>query len=283
MEFTLYCDESTDKGKIYGDFFGGCIIEAHHLDYVITSLQNYKFNHNLFAELKWTKVTEKYLDKYLGFMHLFFSFVASDFIKVRIMFRKMKSQNTSYSSEDKYFKLYYQFIKHAFGFCHTQNMPPFNLRIYLDQLPQKKDKIIKFKKYLVEMPHTRDFENCAMRISPEQIAEIKSHEHVLLQCVDVIMGAMQFKLNKLYEEKNSETSRRGKRTIAKEKLYRAIYKEICSIHPHFNINISTGHRKYENPHWESPYEHWLFKPNEYVSYSDIWIKHFADKKTEQNS
>lgn len=272
MEYTLYCDESVDTGNFYGDFFGGCIVEAHDLQLIISSLTQYKLNNHINAEMKWTKVTEAYLDKYIGFIHLFFSFVASRKVKVRIMFRKMNNQYSSPSGADKYFKLYYQFIKHAFGLTRTQNISPFSLRIYLDQLPQKRESVLRFKKFLADMPNIYDCEGCAFSISPEQIGEIKSHEHVLLQCVDIVMGAMQFKLNKLHKKKQ-----KGKRTVAKEMLYKAIYREICSIHPHFNISISTGNRGYENPHWESPYEHWLFTPHEKESYTDIWMKYFAEK------
>ena len=73
------------------------------------------------------------------------------------------------------------------------------------------------------------------------------------------MGAMQCRLNDLHLEKPVGEKRRGKRTIAKEKLYKHIYQQICLIHPYFNVGISTGARDYKNPHWESPYEHWLFE------------------------
>ena len=39
---------------------------------------------------------------------------------------------------------------------------------------------------------------------------------------------------------------------------------IRKIHPNFNPGISTGFRNYDYPHWESPYEHWCFVPNERV-------------------
>ena len=78
-------------------------------------------------------------DRKYNVMRLFFSFVAERKVKVRIMFRKTENQYSLISNADKYFKLYYQFIKHAFGFAYTQGMPPFSVRIYLDQLPAKRD------------------------------------------------------------------------------------------------------------------------------------------------
>lgn len=46
---------------------------------------------------------------------------------------------------------------------------------------------------------------------------------------------MNFKLNDMDREKMPGTNRRGKRTIAKEKLYKNILKNIRTIYPNFNI------------------------------------------------
>lgn len=261
MEYILYCDESIDTDTKYGDFFGGCIISSSDLHPVVDALEKCKKENNLLQEIKWTKVTENYLQKYQNVIRLFFSFVRQGKIRVRIMFRSMENQYVSESKEDKYFKLYYQFLKHSFGFTHTQGMKPFNVRIYLDQMPATRERCERFKTFLCNMPQTSDLKDCAIRISREQIAEVRSHDHVLLQCVDIIMGAMQFRLNNHHIEIPEGKHRRGKRTIAKEKLYKTISEEIRSIHPYFNIGVSTGSRNFQNPHWESPYEHWLFEPS----------------------
>ena len=42
---------------------------------------------NLFGEIKWTKVTANYLNKYLEMMDLYFKFIKEGKIKVRIMFQ----------------------------------------------------------------------------------------------------------------------------------------------------------------------------------------------------
>lgn len=216
---------------------------------------------NLFGEIKWIKVTDLYLNKYINVMDCFFDLIQEGKIKVRIMFRKMSNQYESDFKNDKYFKLYYQFIKHSFGLISVNgDSEPIQLRIYLDQMPAKKDDTKLFKKYLKEMPNTIDFRNSSLVIQEDQIAEIDSHDHVLLQCVDIVMGAMQFRLNDLHLEKIPDEIKRGKRTIAKEKLYKHIYNRISQIPSYFNIGISTGSRDYSNPHWESPYEHWLFVP-----------------------
>ena len=261
MEFVLLCDESAEKGKKYGDFFGGCIVNGKDINAINAALKLKKDELHFFGELKWTKVTMPYLDKYKAMMDSFFFFVREGKIKVRIMFRSMKDEpNRLYSHDEKYFKLYYQFIKHAFGLrTIPKELAPVYIRIYLDQLPDTKEKCSAFKNFLLAMPKTSDFQNSPLHIREGDIAEICSHNHVLLQCVDVVLGAMNFRLNELHRVIPEGQARRGQRTLAKEQLYKHIYQNICEIKPRFNIGVSTGDCGYQNPHWECPYQHWDFK------------------------
>lgn len=264
MEYILYCDESSDKGKKYGDFFGGCLVSSEFLREITDELERKKTELNLNGEIKWTKVTDNYLSKYLEIMDLFFSYIKDGKIKVRIMFRNINdvpSHPIENASDNKYFKLYYQFIKHAFGLKFMpKQRDPIYIRIYLDQLPDKKEKCTEFKRFLLQMPLTSDFLKSGIRIRETDIAEVRSHEHVLLQCTDIVLGAMFFKLNELNTVVPPGSKRRGKRTVAKEKLYNHINLLIRDIIPNFNVGISTGNRGYKNPKWESPYRHWLFRP-----------------------
>lgn len=267
MEYILYCDESSSNGPKYSDFFGGCIISSVYLKSVEESLNAKKEELNLKGEMKWTKVTAQYLEKYITLMDLFFDFVRDGKIKIRIMFRKNEDKPTNYherhSNDDKYFKLYYQFIKNAFGL----KLIPLEegevyLRIYLDQLPDTKEKCDAFKSFLRQLPDIRDFEAVQNRLHIREgdVADVCSHNHILLQCTDVVLGAMYFRLNELHLEKPEGSRTRGKRTIAKEKLYKHIQGRICELLPNFNIGVSTGMRGFENPAWDLPYSHWRFVP-----------------------
>jgi len=209
------------------------------------------------GEVKWSKVTENYLNKYIELMTLFFSFIKDGKVKVRIMFRNNTDEPSNPSIEsvtdDKYFKLYYQFIKNAFGFRYLTGDEPVHIRIYLDQLPDTKTKCAEFKKFLLELPQTNDYSKSPMRIRKGDIAEVVSHDHVLLQCLDIVLGAMFFRLNLLHKRIPDGQKRRGKRTIAKEKLYKYIGKQIDDIFPRFNIGESTGARgeAYPDCYWKS--------------------------------
>jgi len=239
------------------------LVRSDHLKKVNSVLNESKTKVLLNNEIKWTKVTSNYLQKYISVMDAFFDLIADDKIKVRIMFtdnRFIPQGLTRHHREDKYFILYYQFLKHAFGlkFSH-ESSSPIRCRLYLDDLPDTREKIARFKGYLEGL--TKYFRN-RIFIDPQQIAEVKSHEHVVLQCVDVVLGAIQFRLNNKHKEIPTGKKVRGSKTIAKEKLYRHIVGRIRSIRPHFNIGISTGKDGSLENLWLHSYRHWKFVPNE---------------------
>jgi uncharacterized protein (DUF849 family) len=71
---------------------------------------------------------------------------------------------------------------------------------------------------------------------------------------------MAFRLNDKHKEKLPEMKRRGKRTKAKEELYKMVLKQIRSIHPNFNIGVTTSIGGDIGRRWEDPYLHWCFQP-----------------------
>lgn len=264
MEYILYCDESAHDGPKYGDFFGGCLINSKDLHPVVDALQQKKDELNLKGEIKWTKVTANYLNHYIQMMDLFFDLIRDGKIKVRVMFRATEdriAEDAHKRDEDRYFKLYYQFLKHAFGLkdIPTNGKDVF-IRIYMDQLPDTKEKCDKFKEYVRNIPYIKDFQSDPkhIHIREEDVADICSHDHILLQCTDIVLGAMYFRLNDLHKIKPDGARIRGKRTIAKEKLYKHINRRIRELLPHFNIGISTGQRNSQHASWEHPYAHWKF-------------------------
>ena len=74
-EYIIYCDESAKKGKFFGNFYGGAIVSGKDIDNLNKILNSEKQELNLFAEIKWSKVTESYLDKYIDIIDLFFDYI----------------------------------------------------------------------------------------------------------------------------------------------------------------------------------------------------------------
>lgn len=263
--YVIYCDESLKRGEYYSNFFGGVLLKAEDRQIISELLNEKKAELNLGNELKWQRVTGNYLEKYEEFITYFFEFVSSGRIKVRIMFSQNIHVPVGLSREqieDTYFRLYYQFIKHAFGIrhCNPNQIDNVYFSLLLDQIPDSKLKTERFKKYLCAIPDTIGLRHLGIHIPIEKISNVDSRDHVILQGLDIILGSMAFRLNDGHRVKLPGKSRRGKRTIAKEKLYKTINKNIRTIYPNFNIGISTGQRDGPADKWAHSYRHWRFVP-----------------------
>lgn len=95
VEYTLYCDESSSKGKLYADFYGGSLVRSSQLSSIEKALNAKKAELNLHGEIKWSKVTDQYLTHYQEMIRLFFEFVRAGDIRIRIMFRSKADQYAS--------------------------------------------------------------------------------------------------------------------------------------------------------------------------------------------
>jgi hypothetical protein len=199
-------------------------------------------------------------------MDVFFKLIASNKVKVRIMFTQnayVAKHLTDKHKVEEYFILYYQFIKHAFGlvFSNTTEKDVY-LRMYFDYLPDTLERRQVFKEYIKGLQTTKPFRLAKLKIRKQDIAEVDSKKHLLLQMLDVVLGAMCFKLNNKNKEIPVGKKRQGKRTVAKEKLYKHINTKIREIRKGFNIGTSTGKVSTED-YWLHPYRHWNFKPSEF--------------------
>ena len=171
-------------------------------------------------------------------------------------------RNPGADRDEPYYKLYYQFLKHAFGFQYMPELPEgTRLRLFLDQLPHTQEKAAQFKGYIAALPNNAKLRAKKLKLDQSHITEIDSKEYVLLQCVDIILGAMAFRFNEKNLVKPEGKRTRGKRTIAKEKLYKVILKEIRTLKPHFHPKLSTASEPRYEGRWSMPYRHWLFEPN----------------------
>ncbi|WP_245183657.1 hypothetical protein [Lentibacillus salicampi] len=103
MQYIIYCDESEKRGKYFSNFYGGALVRSNDFHIVRGALELKKEELNLFNEVKWQKVTEKYLDKYKLLMDEFFYHVKQDKVKVRIMFthNRYETKNLSHYQQQQ--------------------------------------------------------------------------------------------------------------------------------------------------------------------------------------
>ena len=262
-EYIIFCDESERCGAYYSNFYGGVLVGASQYKKISYRLNTKKRTLNLFGEIKWRKVSARYLPKYEAMVRAFFREVTRGRVKVRIMFRQNAHEPHGLSPEQadlQYFLLYYQFIKHGFGLAYADNGGnPFHLRLYFDRLPDTAERSAQFKGHLHGLQEIHPLRKAKVQIREGDITEVRSHEHVLLQCVDVVLGAIAFRLNDRHKAKIPGSRRRGKKTVAKEQLYKTVLSEIRKLRPGFNVGITTGLGGDQSRLWHDSYRHWCFK------------------------
>lgn len=262
----IYCDESTDKGRYFSHFYGGALVEARKRQMIEERLQNVKLENNLGAELKWTKITESYKDKYITFADAFFDFIDTGDVKLRIMFTQNTNRAIGLDEQqvgNEYWLLYYQLIKHAFGlsYCGEAEVDT-KITLYLDDVPDKVERFDVFRGYVASLSASPRFIDQRVSIKKEDITDVNSKAHTIMQGLDIILGAMQFRLNDKHLDKQPGQRLRSKRTRAKEDVYKHINRRIRALYPNFNIGVSTAISGDYRNRWLHPYRHWLFVPAE---------------------
>src|SRR5581483_1224674 len=148
----------------------------------------------------------------IALMDAFFDLVKAGQIKVRIMFTQntvIARNLTPQHVEEKYFILYYQFLKHAFGLSVSPIIEGgVNLRIYPDQIPDNKERVEQFRGFLSGLAGSPSFRERRIQIKRENIADVDSKQHVILQCLDIVLGAINFRLNDKHKELTSPSGKR---------------------------------------------------------------------------
>ncbi|MFN0036801.1 MAG: DUF3800 domain-containing protein [Saprospiraceae bacterium] len=264
--FYIYCDESVKKGKRFSDFYGGVMVDAQEFEAIDQRLSDLKTSVGLSDEIKWTKTDMLRVEPYKRMVDEFFGHITSGKLKVRIMFRQNRYQPTGltdYHREHHFFLLYYQFLKLCFGLRYAGQelrADAVHLELFFDSLPDKAEKNNLFKRYIYGLQFLIPFIESNVRIREDAIMEVDSHKHILLQCLDMVLGAMAFRLNEMHLEKEPAKRMRGKRTIAKERLYKHILGKVREIYPNFNIGISTSLQGEVLNLWRYPYRHFRFLP-----------------------
>lgn len=284
-EYFIWCDESNTKGRFCSNFYGGVLVKGCHLRQVQTTLQQVCRQLHFFDEIKWHKVSQRYADKYKKAMDAFFQLVAEDKVKVRIMFTQNANHHAPATGPrrrgEEFFLLYHQFIQYAFGLSFSNDSAEdVYLRLYLDCLPDTLARRQLFKEDIRALQKSRPFQRARLKIRKQDIAEVDSKKHLLLQMLDVVLGSIGFRLNNKHHYIPKGRKRRGKGTLAKESLYKHIHKKLKELRPGFSIGANTRISCQED-YWNHPYRHWVFQPSEYALEGVCFNKQapilFADK------
>ena len=177
--FNIYCDES-------------CHIEHDHKDYMFLGsvscaypqvrrhtkrIEELKRAHNFYAEIKWSNVSMSIVKFYLDLIDYFFD-TDLRFRTIGIKKDQIKYDDDEVTYDDFYYKMYYLLLNYKIDTLHHYN-------VYLDiKDTLSAQKVRKLKTILnVKYGVFRNVQN------------ICSHESLLMQLADLIMGAIAYNIN----------------------------------------------------------------------------------------
>lgn len=258
--YIIICDESTKYGLLFSFFFGGAIVKESDYEYLNDEL--YRLKHMLvLKEMKRNYIDITNADKYIQVLSLFFKFVKEEKIKVRIMFcdNNYLSSNILNKEDITFNKFYYFFLR--FGFSLNYAKTDIRLRIMFDELPDKKSKNDDFKNHLIKnLNITPNFPvKHFVYLKHEDIQEVDSKKHMILQCVDVIVGLIDYFCND-YISINYISS---KKEQGRFKVMKFIFDFIQNEFPDFNF-FKTTYGLLSKRAWKLKYAHYLYKPSKLI-------------------
>ena len=257
----IWLDESDRHGEFYSNFYGGISVPSKHHREVIERMHSIVTEAGINDEIKWQKVNEYHYERYLRVVDELFDLAKEDKLKIRIFFRHNQFTASRLKPEEKkadYQMLYYQFIKFAFGLPFAnENLD--SMTLFIDEIPLRQIERDEFLSHIRSLANDPVLKGKGLKIAEDGIIEVNSKHHLPLQFMDLILGAICFKLNEKNKLKAEGENKIGKRTLVKLKLYKHINTRIREIYPNFNIGVTTPIR-IPSDSWTQVYRHWSFIP-----------------------
>lgn len=177
--FNLYCDESCHLENDHQKFMLLSYVSCayHQVKLHTQQINTIKKKHHFYGEIKWSNVSNSQYEFYKELIDYFF---ATDLRFRAIVINKSRINNGTFQQDFDtfYYKMYYYLLNHNIKSNFAYN-------VYLDI----KDDLSAYKvEKLKEILNTKYgvFRN---------IQNIRSHESMLLQITDVLMGALSYNLN----------------------------------------------------------------------------------------
>lgn len=275
--YEIYADESWTHGGVpqnrYWRIFGGIFGKQSDLDRLDTELRHAIARHGLRGEVKWGHISAANLGAYIELVDILFQSIERGEAKYRQMFldrsfvRVPRHDEAKESELTVQFKLYYQFLKHAFG---IEYLPPaldddsIDLLIRLDShtSQQHTARLTDFARNLPHFVNRPDLSVFVTFVNSKRVPR--------LQICDLLMGAAGSYGNKMHKRRRPGQRGMTHKQKLRLELAKHIYDGLRAIDADdrgsraFSWFESTGH----NGSIENRYHHkvriWKFMPHRHV-------------------
>lgn len=184
--FNIYCDETRIENPDSENMvIGAVVIPRKEKNRIVERIKKIQNKHSFVYEIKWTKVSERYLPFY---QELIDYFSDSPILSYRcIVVDKKKVKLAEYHKDDPelaFFKFYYFMLRNKL-------LDGREYYIFLDKKPTRDKNIARALFHFLEGYAALRHEEC--RIA--HLQAYSSHENVLLQLTDLITGMIGFEAN----------------------------------------------------------------------------------------
>jgi Protein of unknown function (DUF3800) len=174
--FNIYCDESCHLENDHKQFmFLGSVTAAiNQVKNYTEQIKELKQKHHFYGEIKWSSVSKSKLHFYIDLINYFFESKLG-FRAVGVNKSKINNEAFSQSYDDFYYKMYYQLLNHKINSLYNYNVY-LDIKDTLSAVKVRRLKVILNTKFGV-------FRN---------VQNIHSHESLLMQVCDFLMGAISY-------------------------------------------------------------------------------------------
>lgn len=193
MIYHIFCDESRQNGERYM-VLGGIIIPQETINTFNLTMQKFRDEQKMHAELKWSKVSEQKVSEYKRFVDYFFALNNTNkihFSSLVIDTHQVNHKKFSGNYETGFYKFYYQLLLNCFGVGYLNEKNDVRFIIHLDyrnskyKLSDLKDILNKGIRKKLKITTDR-----AISLQP-----INSKNSEVLQIADIIIGAIGYNKN----------------------------------------------------------------------------------------
>lgn len=194
-QFNIYCDESSVENLLPFFVIGALLIPRSQKKKIVADLKNIKSKYRFQKEIKWNKVTSKYLPLY---KELIDYFADNNDIEFKSILIKKDLINMDYHDNDKelmFYKFYYQLLKRRFK-KDSSNY------IFTDYKSRRiKLRLKTMQSFLSNFSEIRN-----SNINIKHLQEYESKELELLQLCDLLAGAVAYANNFKLEDTTAKST-----------------------------------------------------------------------------
>lgn len=269
MKYVIYADEAWTQSHPlyrYHCFFGGLFSSQQSFKNLEQEVRAIKKHFNYKKEIKWANISIQNIDFYNALLVCIEKFIDENTeTKYRQLFmdRVYKYTGVECSELETQFKIYYQFLKHCFGFEHVNSPILVTLKLDTHSSHLHKQRLIS---YLQDLR----FSNVKIKVE-----FINSRKSIALQMCDLLMGSAGYYGNKIDWDFLPNRNKRTKNQIMKATFGKNVYNLLRRIDAKYRGSKTfgwfetTGIGSSQRNRYDHKLRIWKFTPHEHI-YDKTW-------------